>query len=60
MVEMMGGGTSPLLAPPEPQEPDDELGVDLPCDCGAHGTHQAQFRFESQVGRGKEGICARW
>ena len=44
----MGGGTSLLLALPET---DDELGVESPCDCGAHGAHQAQFRFESQAGR---------
>ena len=37
----MGGDTSLLLAPPEP---DDELGVGCSRDCGAHGAHQAQLR----------------
>ena len=44
----MGGGTSLLLALPET---DDELGVESPCDCGAHGAHQAQFRFELREGK---------
>ena len=39
----MSGGTSLLLAPPEP---DDELGVECSRDCGAHGAHQAKLRFE--------------
>ena len=43
-------------APPEPPEPpeppaDDEIGVKCPLDCGAHGTHQAQFRFELRAGK---------
>ena len=39
----MGGDTSLLLAPPEP---DDALGVECSRDCGAHGAHQAKLRFE--------------
>ena len=36
----MGGDTSLLLAPPEP---DDALGVECSRDCGAHGAHQVQL-----------------
>ena len=43
----MGEGTSLLPAPPELN---DELGVENPCACSAHGTHQAQFRFELREG----------
>ena len=46
----MGRGTSLLLAPPEPPA-DDELGVECPRDCGADGTHQAQFRFVLCAGK---------
>jgi len=46
----MGGGTSLLLAPPEPPA-DDELGVEYPLDCCADGTHQAKFRFELRAGK---------
>ena len=48
----MGGGTSLLLAPHEPPA-DDELGVECTLDCGADGTHQAQFRFELRAGKQK-------
>ena len=40
---------SAAAAPPG-TDSDDELGVESPCDCGAHGANQAQFRFESQGG----------
>ncbi len=43
-VDCAGGAELVAAAPPEPN---DELGVECPCDCGAHGAHQAQFRFES-------------
>ena len=49
-MRRVGGSTSLLLALPEPPA-DDELGVEYPRDCGADGTHQAQFRFELRAGK---------
>ena len=43
-VDCAGGAELVAAGPPEP---DDELGVECSCDCGAHGAHQAQFRFDS-------------
>ena len=56
----MGGDTCLLLAPPVP---DEELGVECTCNCGAHGSHQGALISSCKtfkiIGLARCGICAR-